>query len=140
HRSLDHFQGLTGAAFAAWLRKILACQVARCVRDLHRDKRDANRERSLQAALDQSSQRLAAFLAAKDSSPSQRAQRNEWSVRVAAALETLTEDQREALILHYYEGLSVRVVAERMSKTPAAVAGLLQRGLRTLRTLLAEKE
>src|SRR5262245_38863613 len=88
HRSLDHFQGLTGAAFAAWLRKILACQVARCVRDLHRDKRDANRERSLQAALDQSSQRLAAFLAAKDSSPSQRAQRNEWSVRVAAALET----------------------------------------------------
>jgi RNA polymerase sigma-70 factor (ECF subfamily) len=139
-KSFERFRGNTGPELAAWLRKILACQVARCVRDLHRDKRDVDREQSLQAALDRSSQRLEAFLAADDSSPSQRAQRNEWSIRVAAALETIGEDQREAIILHYYQGLTVGAVAQRLKKSPAAVAGLLQRGLRSLRGLLAEKE
>ena len=85
-RSLGKFQGSTTAEFAAWLREILACQVARCIRDLHRDKRDVDRERSLQAELDRSSQRMERFLAADGSSPSQRAQKNEWSVRVASAL------------------------------------------------------
>jgi RNA polymerase sigma-70 factor (ECF subfamily) len=139
-RGLELFRGRTAAEFAAWLRQILACQVARCLRDLHREKRDASKERSLQAALDHSSQRLEAFLAAKAPSPSQCAQQNERSVRVAAALEALLEDQREALILHYYQGITVSLVAERMGKTPAAVAGLLQRGLKALRGLLAEPE
>lgn len=140
HRSLERFQGKTTAALASWLREILACQVARSVRDLHRDKRDVDRERPLQAAMDKSSQRMEAFLAADESSPSERAQKNEWSVRVAAALETVSADQREALILHYYQGLSVRAVAERMKKSSGAVAGLLQRGLKSLRGLLAEQE
>lgn len=139
-RSLENFRGGTSGEFAGWLREILACQVARSMRDLHRDKRDVDRERSLQAEMDRSSQQMEGFLAAGGSSPSQRAQKNEWSVRVAAALETVSDDQREALILHYYQGLSVRAVAERMQKTSAAVAGLLQRGLKKLRGLLAEKE
>lgn len=140
HRSLERFQGKTSAALASWLREILACQVARNVRDLHREKRDVDRERSLQAALDESSLGLERFLAADESSPSQRAQKNEWAVRVATGLDTLPENQREALVLHYYQGLTVQTVAERMSKTTAAVAGLLQRGLRALRELLAEME
>ena len=140
HRSLPRFEGKTSGALASWLREILACQVARMIRDLHRDKRDIDRERSLQDALHQSSQRLERFLAAEQSSPSQRAQKNEWAVRVAAALETLPESQREALVLHYYQGMPVQAIAERMEKTTAAVAGLLQRGLRALRSLLAEKD
>lgn len=140
HRSLERFQGATGAELAAWLRQILACQLARTVRDLHREKRDVDREQSLQAALGQSSLRLEVFLAAEQSSPSQRAQKNEWAVRVAAALDTLPDNQRDALVLHYYQGLTVQAVAQSMRKTTAAVAGLLQRGLRALRDLLAEKE
>ena len=133
HRRLDGFRGESSAEMAAWLREILACQVARVVRDLHRDKRDVDRERSLQAALDQSSQRLAIFLAADQSSPSAHAQRNEWAVRVASALEALPDSQREAIVLHYYEGVKVQDVARRLDKSNAAVAGLLQRGLRALR-------
>jgi len=44
------------------------------------------------------------------------------------------------VVLHYYPGLPVRTVAEQMGNTPAAVAGLLQRGLKALRGLLAETE
>ena len=103
-RSLDLFHGRTGAEFAAWLRKILACQVARCMRDLHRDKRNVDREQSLQDAMDKSSGQMAEVLVAAESSPSERAQKNEWAVRVAAVLDTISEDQREALI----SGITIR--------------------------------
>lgn len=139
HRSVHRFRG-AGSQLTAWLRSILACQLARNVRDLRRDKRDAGRERSLQAALDESSARLEAFLAADQPSPSQQAQRNEWAVRVAAALETLSEDQREAVVQHYRQGRSVKEIADAMTRSVASVAGLLQRGLKALRQLLAEKE
>lgn len=139
HRSASGFRG-TGPQLTAWLRSILACQLARTVRDLRRDKRDAARERSLQAALDESSARLDAFLAADQSSPSQQAQRNERAVRIAAALENLPSDQREALVQHYYEDRPVKEVAEVMTRSAASVAGLLQRGLKALRQQLAEKE
>jgi len=139
HRSAHRFRG-DGAQLTAWVRSILACQLARAVRDLSRDKRDAARERSLQTALEESSARLEAFLAADQPSPSQQAQRNEWAVRVAAALGTLAEDQREAIVLHYYEDQPVKEVALAMSRSPGSVAGLLQRGLKALRRLLAEKE
>lgn len=139
HRSAEGFRG-SGRQLTAWLRSILACQLARTVRDLRRDKRDISRERSLQTALEESSARLEAFLAADQSSPSQQAQRNEWAVRVAAALETLGDDQREALVQHYYQGRSVQEVAQAMNRSAASVAGLLQRGLKALRQLLADKE
>jgi RNA polymerase sigma-70 factor (ECF subfamily) len=139
HRSSQGFSG-AGPQLTAWLRSILACQLARITRDLHREKRDVSRECSLQTALEESSARLEAFLAAEQSSPSQQAQRNEWAVRVAAALETLPEDQREALLQHYYQGRTVAEVAQAMERSAASVAGLLQRGLKALRRLLAEKE
>ena len=64
------------AALAAWLRKILAGTLADALRALHRAKRDVSRERSLEAELDQSSDRLQAWLAAEQTSPSEHADRN----------------------------------------------------------------
>src|SRR4051812_30529161 len=43
------------AVIAAWLRRILARTLADAVRDYDRDRRDVNRERSLEAALAHSS-------------------------------------------------------------------------------------
>lgn len=137
HRSAGGLRG-SGPQFTAWLRSILARQIARTIRDLRRDKRDMTRERSLQSALEESSARLEAFLTADQSSPSQQAQRHEWAVRVAAALEALSEDQREALVQHYYQSRPVKEVAQAMQRSTAAVAGLLQRGLKALRQLLSE--
>ena len=77
HRGRDQFRGQTEAEQVAWLRKILAGELARASRDLGRDKRDVDRERSLERALEQSSQRLEQWLAADQSSPGERAERNE---------------------------------------------------------------
>src|SRR5438445_8010465 len=77
HQGQDQFHGRTFAEKAAWLRQILARNLANAVRDLGRDKRDVNRERSLEAAVEESASRLEAWLAAEQSSPSAQAERNE---------------------------------------------------------------
>jgi RNA polymerase sigma-70 factor (ECF subfamily) len=59
---------------------------------------------------------------------------------VADALTALPPAQREAVERHYLLGEPVSVVAEEMGKTPAALAGLLKRGLRQLRETLREPE
>jgi RNA polymerase sigma-70 factor (ECF subfamily) len=56
HQAMDQFRGRSTAELAAWLRPILA----HAARDLGRCKPDVNRERSLEAALDESSSRVEA--------------------------------------------------------------------------------
>jgi RNA polymerase sigma-70 factor (subfamily 1) len=81
HRQREQFRGEGSAEMAAWLRRMLACNLADALRALHRGKRDVNRERSLEAELAESSARLASRLAADQSSPSQRAMQNEQELR-----------------------------------------------------------
>jgi len=139
HRDRDHFRGQTEAEMAAWLRQILACNLADAARLLGRGKRDTARERSLEAALDASSARLEAWLAAEQSSPSERAERNEAIVRLVDALARLPEANRQALVLRHCQGLSLAEISTRLGRTPPAVAGLLKRGLAELRTLLPDE-
>src|SRR3954467_14224354 len=77
HRQRQQFRGHTAAEMAAWLRRILACNLADVFRALGREKRDVARERSLEATLDESSARLEGWLIADQSSPSQKAERAE---------------------------------------------------------------
>jgi RNA polymerase sigma-70 factor (ECF subfamily) len=133
---LAQFRGGSEAELAAWLRQILARQLANAVRDLERAKRDAGRERPLQAALAESSARLEAWLAAEQSSPSQQAERNEQLLLLAAALEELPEAQREAITLHHLHDWTLDEVGRRLGRSPAAVAGLIKRGLKQLRLQL----
>lgn len=139
HRGLADFRGTTEAEMAAWLRQILAHNLAHAVRDFGRDKRNIGRERSLQAAVDASSARLESWLAAEQSSPSQLAQRNEQVLQLCDALEQLPESQRDAVRLHYWEGCTLAEMSARLDRTPAAVAGLLKRGMRKLRELMGEQ-
>lgn len=136
YQALGQFRGSRDSELAAWLRQILARNLARAVRDWHREKRDLTKDRSLEAALEQSSSRLEAWLAAEQSSPSQRADRQEQAILLADALETLPEPQREALLLHYWQGCSLAEIGRQLSRSSAAVAGLLHRGLKQLRTQL----
>jgi RNA polymerase sigma-70 factor (ECF subfamily) len=136
HRQRDQFRGTTDAEKAAWLRCILAGALADALRGIYADKRDAAREQSLQAALDQSSRRLEAFLAADVPSPSENAARNEQAIRLATALVQLPDAQREAVELRHCQGWSLDNISRHMDRTPAAVAGLLKRGLKQLRELL----
>ena len=122
----------------AWLRTALARNLTDEAKRLRAGKRDARRERPID--VDASASRLEAWLAAQQSSPSQQAERGEQLVRLADALTALPEAQREAVERHYLQGEPVSVVAAAMGKTPAALAGLLKRGLRQLREALREGE
>src|SRR5262249_59999270 len=109
---------------------------ANVVRDLRRDKRDVAREQGLQAALDESASQLEAWLAAEQSSPSQQVERQERAVRLAEALASLPENQREAVVLRHWHGCSLIEIGERLGCTTAAVTRLLHRGLPKVRPQL----
>jgi RNA polymerase sigma-70 factor (ECF subfamily) len=136
----DQLRGREPGLVAAWLRKILARTLADAVRDLERAKRDLGRERSLEDALARSSARLEGWLAADQSSPSERADRNEQILRLADALCGLSDDTRDAVVLKHCRGWTLAEIAEQLDRTPAAVASLLHRGLKQLRDLLHEGE
>ena len=140
YEALGDFRGQTDAEQAAWLRQILARNLANAVRDLGRAKRDVGRERSLQAALDESAAQLEGWLATEQSSPSQQAQRHERAVRLAEALAALPDNQREAVVLRHFHGCSLADIGRQLSCSTAAVTGLLHRGLKNLRKQLHEFE
>lgn len=137
YRALDQFRGDSPEAMAAWLRQILARNLAHAARDFQREKRDVNRERSLEASLNDSSMRLEGWLAGQDSSPSEKVVRAEQLLQLAESVENLPDGQREAILLHYFQRLSLSEVATAMNKSTSAVAGLLHRGLKQLREKLA---
>src|SRR5882724_7373737 len=79
----------------AWLRQILAHNLADAFRAFGQARRDVDRERPLAVSVEESSDRIEEWLAAEQSSPSCRAQRHEEAARLAEALEGLPEDNRE---------------------------------------------
>ncbi len=133
HHVLREGDGHTDEERLAWLRKSLANNLKDELRKLNTGMRDIRRERSLDAALNDSSQRLEDWLTASGLSPSAQMARAEEAVRLAAALATLPEAQREALVLQHWHGWKIAEIAEHLGRTRTAVAGLLKRGLAKLR-------
>src|SRR5262249_33471265 len=83
HEKRSQFRGTTEAELKGWLRRIHANNLAVAFR---RQKP----ERSLEEMLEQSSSRLEGFLAADQSSPSERAAKNEELTRLADSLAKLS--------------------------------------------------
>jgi RNA polymerase sigma-70 factor (ECF subfamily) len=140
YQAWDRLAGWNEAQRVAWLRRALANNLTDEVRKLQRAGRDMRRERSLEAALDESSARLGAWLVAEQSSPSQRAEGHERGVRLAAALEQLPADQREAICLQHWHGWTLVQIAGHLGRTEGSVAGLIHRGLQHLREQLREPD
>jgi RNA polymerase sigma-70 factor (ECF subfamily) len=121
-----------------WLFQI--CE--RKIIDAHRrhfesQKRDASRE----AAIPDGSENgggLANLLAASMTTPSAAFSRDQRQLRVLAALDTLPNDQREALRLRYLVGLPSKEIAQKLGKTDGAVRVMLSRSLAKLQEMLAE--
>ena len=138
--ALPDLRNRSPEALAAWLRKILARTLADTVKHYHRDRRDVNLERSLEADLDRSSGALAVWLAAEQTSPSLAAQRNEELLRLADVLAGLPEPQREVVILKHLRGQTLQQIADHLGKTVPSIASLLRRGLEALRHRLSTPE
>ncbi len=56
-----------------------------------------------------------------------------------ACLALLPAAQKEALRLRFYENLSVADIVEQMGRSETAIAGLLKRGLSSLRTMMQDQ-
>lgn len=138
HAARGDFRGGSPGEMAAWLRQILTRTLANELRAHGQAKRAVGAEQAPDADLDASSCRLDAWLAADQTSPSEMAVKGERATALAAAVEALPADQREVVLLKHCHGLRLAELAERTGRTQAAVAGLLRRGLESLRESLRE--
>src|SRR5262245_59087775 len=68
--------------------------------------------------------------------PTQRVQKQELAERIRAALDSLNERQRMAVVLNKFEDMNYAEIAEVMGLTTKAVKSLLSRARSNLRTLL----
>jgi RNA polymerase sigma-70 factor (ECF subfamily) len=139
HRQIRQFRGSSESEFLAWMRTILAGQIASIIRRYIGTRgRDVKLERELAVQLDQSSQLLDRGLVASRSTPSQHAVRRERAVLLAQALSTLPEDYREVIICRQLEELSFADVARRMKRSEDSVQKLWVRALAMLRRSLGD--
>lgn len=132
-RDLPSFRGHQIEELLGWLRHILRNNVASAhQKHIYTQKRSAGRE-VVNSPTD-SRPAFTDLAPSETTSPSQRMMRDEAAVYLANCLDELPETQREALRLRYVEGCSLKEIADSMHKTEMAVAGLLKRGLKALRT------
>ncbi len=136
HRGRSQFRGESDNELRGWLSRIMARNLADEVRKFRRGKRDAGLEQSWEAVLTDTSLRLESCLFASSTRPDHHAMRNEQLIALAAALDSLPDDQRLAITLHHLQGKTAAEIATEMARTEGAVAGLLRRGLQRLRELL----
>lgn len=121
----DRWQAEGPGRQLAFLRQVLGHNLTDALRHRAAGKRDHARERS--------SVRVRDWLAADQTSPSDAAARDERDLRLADALNDLPDAQREALILQHWHGWSLAEIGTHLGRTPAAVAGLIKRGIAALR-------
>lgn len=139
-RCWDNFRGDQEVARRAWLRQILAHQLAHLARHYGgTQKRDISREQSIDETLAHSAGRLDQLLATDQSSPSVVAAKREQQLRLASVLEQLPSDYRQVLLLRSIEDLPHEEIALRMQRTPGAVRMLWLRALAALREKMEDE-
>jgi RNA polymerase sigma-70 factor (ECF subfamily) len=139
-RDLGRIEALDADGRKRWLRKMLVHNLIEEIERRRAKKRDFRLKQSLEAAADESSCRLQSWLAAEDTSPSERLAEQEEALRLLEALAKLDARQREALVLQKYHGWTLAQIAEHLGCTSGAVAGLHARGLKELRKHLPDME
>jgi RNA polymerase sigma-70 factor (ECF subfamily) len=102
--------------------------------------RDVTREVSIEHSLNQSAQRLDAFIPDGEPTPSQHAMANEQRLALAEVLESLPADYRQVILLRNLEELSHEEVARRKNRSEGAVRMLWVRALGALRDALQESK
>jgi RNA polymerase sigma-70 factor (ECF subfamily) len=124
---------------AAWLRRALANNLTDEVRRLVSRGHQRVEEQSLEQALEARPARPEGWPACDEPTPSRAAINQEQRARLAEVLLELPDDQRQAVELHHLRGLPLAEVGRRLGRSREAVAGLVFRGLKKLRSLLAHK-
>ena len=128
--AIKDFRGGTTPQFLAWLRQIHEANLRKALREHLAQKRNVALEVP-------SSEEIESIVAdSTQSTPSQRVLLDERSVRLAAELDRLPDDQREAVRLRYLEGLSLAQIGQVLDRTDKAASALILRGMATLKKRL----
>ncbi len=139
YQARNQFRGTTDAEKAGWLRTILGNVLSGIAREFGRQRRDISREQSVQA-VEQSSLQLQNLLSADSSSPSAALHRHERANQLAKAMLQLTNEQRQAIILKYWQGATLAEIGQELDKSTEAVAGLIFRGMQKLKDVFGTGE
>jgi RNA polymerase sigma-70 factor (ECF subfamily) len=132
-RNFGQFRGGCEGELVAWLRQILAHNLAMLVRRFRGTAaRDVARERAVERAVDRSAGALVTLLPAPTDTPSQAAEERERSVILVDALAELPEDERAVLRLRSLQQLEWEEVGRQMGRNADAARKLWTRALRAL--------
>ena len=136
-RDFHQFRGGLEREFLAWIRQILANNLARMV-EIHllTDKRDLRRERRIEPVTNASGSRLENrdhWFTDSGASPSSALHKKEQLSAVLERISRLPSNYRDVLILRHIEDLPFDEVASRLGKSTGAVRMIWLRALEQLR-------
>ena len=120
-----------GKRFRPWLTAIAVNLV-----------RDEGRRRKLRGEVNldgAASEALQGQALAPEATPAEDAERADEAGRVRAALECLTGKEREVVLLHFYDGMTLTEVAEALAVPAGTVKSRLHAALMRLKGILAER-
>jgi RNA polymerase sigma-70 factor (ECF subfamily) len=135
-KALVHFEGFAGSdgrSLGAWLARIAENEIRDLATSHGRKRRDAARRTSL----DEESAALR--VAADVRSATSRIALDEGLVRLERALERLSPDQREVIVLRCLHELELREIGERMGRSPDACRMLYARAMTALTLAFEER-
>lgn len=118
----------TDAELLYYLRRVLTNNLIDAVRKYGRTRNDISPE-----VLADSSRRMCEWLAAPDTSPSERFSRNERYDKLLAGLARLPDSQRIVVEMRYFQNARLADIAAILGKSEGAVAALLHRAISSLR-------
>jgi RNA polymerase sigma-70 factor (ECF subfamily) len=76
--------------------------------------------------------------AAEDIDPVQQTILGERKQRLMEAIQQLTDEQRDVILMRFMEGIDIEGVAKAINKTPGAVKGLQYRAMRALAEIMQD--
>lgn len=140
NRRFEEYIQNPGAPFHLWLRQLAKDRMI----DMHRrhrgaQRRSVDREQQMNVQFgDQSSLDLAAHLRDHELTPAAANIRRELEERFLAALERLSAEERDIILMRHYEHLGNSEVAQALGVTPPAAGMRYLRALRKLRSVLGD--
>lgn len=129
---LKDFRNHDDGDFMRWLAKIAENRIRDHIDHIHAAKRDIRRHVQLENKADEnegSYGKTCPYIPIVTTTPSVLMARCEELDRLERAMDRLTDDYREVLLLAKIESLPHQQIAERMKRSPAAVSKLLSRAI-----------
>jgi RNA polymerase sigma-70 factor (ECF subfamily) len=137
-KNFGQFRGQSEGERVKWLQKIFRNKAIDKIREATAAQDDVFREQSIRDAFAESSARWDKVLGTDDGRPDLEAQRREFLLRLAAAMEKLPDDRRDAVLLLHVMGATMAEATEQLNRSEKAVTHLLRRGLDQLAELLPD--